>query len=357
MITALASLALFAASPAGDETASEEWLELDREIASLAAPAFWSVQEPAVRMKWDAILSYQWSNDPFYLVGGEDLSGVELRRVRGSFSGDVGNYGFKISGELGSGVFAWRDAYVTWRCGDSGTAYFGRFKNPLLWSGWVSGFADPFHDIPITAAENAGRAPGAMYRLAIGRFEGVVAVQNGADGIADDHLIVGRAQWDVLGDTAFGPRHGAYGYDDAMQLSLAVAGSDDGAIDNGTLIAGELGFVTGPFSLRGDIIQYDEDYDAGTGLDLDGTIGSPKADTTPWTATLGYLFSGDQWEILARLEEFDDAADTGRFSAGVIYYTQFGPKLRWALLYQELSSDDLALEGTRLELSLALASG
>jgi hypothetical protein len=302
------------------------------------------------------ILSVQNSDDAFYMVGSENLSGFDLRRARGTFRGMVGDTSYKISGEISSGTMALRDAYLGWECGEILDVTFGRYKNPLLWSGRVSSFADPFHDVPVTAAENDGRGEGVMVEGTMGAFDLLLSVQNGSDGLASEQLLVGRAQWNMIGENAFGKWHGAYGYGDGMQLSAAVGFFDDGAIDNGSGISGEVGFVVDAFSLRADMVDYDENYDETTGVDLDDTIGTVKTNTTPSAITFGYLFGDDAWEILVRQEDFDDAAETDRSSIGLVWYSALGPKGRWALLYQELSSDDPSLEGTRVELSFALGT-
>jgi len=355
MISAASALLLLvpATSNGGDDSA--EWLELDREIASIAvAPTLADGDAPAI--SFDAILSYQASNDDFFMVGSESLSGVELRRVRGTWKGEVGEYRYKISGDLESGVMVLKDAYVDWDCAALLALRIGQYKSPLLWSGTVSSFADPFHDVQVTGSENNGRTPGLMLSSTIGDFDALLSIQNGFDGIADENRVVGRLQWNMLGENAFGKWHGAYGYGDQTQLSAAVGFFDDGAIDNGSGIAAEAGLVIGSFSARADAVQYDEEYDLGTVVDLDNTLGTSKADSTPSAVTLGYLFGEDEWEFLVRQESFDDASKTVRTSFGLVHYTEgFGPKLRWAILWQDLSSDSNVLEGNRLEVSLALA--
>ena len=62
-------------------------------------------------------------------------------------------------------------------------------------------------------------------------------------------------------------------------------------------------------------------------------------------------------EVLGRWENFDDAFETKRSAVGLIYYTELGPKGRWAVLYQEMSSDLPLNEGSRVELSFSLGTG
>jgi len=355
MTTALLAFALLAPVVPG-EGSSEEWLELDREIASLAlGPAF--QDEEAMRIAFELLVSYQASNGEVYEVDGEDVLGAELRRARLLWLGSVGDMRYTISGDLESGTMELKDAYASWTCSDSLDFQFGRYKNPLLWAGRNSSFHDPFNDVAITAEENNDRGTGVMVEGAMGDFTALLSVQNGVDDVADSQLVVGRLQWDLVGDqSAFGEWHGAYGYGQELLFSLAVSGSDDGAIENGTVLAGEAGLVAKPFSLRGDAVSYDEEYDVGTALDLDDVLGTSKANTSPTSLTAGFLFADDRWELLSRWERFDDEFETDRLSFGVAWYSDYGPNVRWALLYQELGSDLETLEGQRVELSVALAN-
>ncbi len=349
--------ALFLVAPVALGSESSDWLELDREIASLArggAPA----ADGGPSISYDTIVSFQSSNGEFYESGGEDLSGFELRRARLTFKGGVADtkYTYKIQGDLESGEMALKDAYVAWDCSESLHMTFGRYKNPLVWSGRVSSFADPFHDQPITGDENNGRSNGLMLEGRYGKFAALLSAQNGVDGTADSMLFVGRLQWDVVGGNAFGKWHGAYGYGEDLLISAAVSASDDGAIDDGGAFAQELGLVMNPFSLRIDGVQYADEYDQSTGLDLDDLLGTDKAGTSPNSVTAGYLFGGDAWEILARWESIGDDFETDRKSAGIVHYTTLGPNGRFALLYQSLQSDSDVLDGERFEISFALAS-
>jgi hypothetical protein len=357
MIPAVTALLLLppvlTAGGGGDD--SSAWLELDREIASLAAAPL-PAEGEGPKISVDAILSYQYSEDDFYTGGtGENVSGVVLRRVRSTFQGSFGDYSYKVSGDLAGGVMSLRDAYATWACCELLDVTIGRYKGPLLWSGRVSSFADPFHDVQVTGAQNDERQAGVMLESTIAAFDLLLSLQNGVNGIDNEGLIVGRVQWNLIGENAFGKWHGAYGYGEETQLSAAVGFSDDGAIDNGSATAAEAALVMSSLSLRADAVQYDKNYDVATGLDLDPTLGTSKADTTPMAVTLGYLFGDDEWEALARQESFDDVFKTVRTSFGIVHYTEFGPKLRWALLFQDMSSDLPDFDGHRVEVSLSLA--
>jgi hypothetical protein len=351
------ALSLLAPATEGGPSDQADWLELDREIASLGAPGAQNPYDGALgHIAFELITSYQASNGEFYEVGGDDILGAELRRARLIWTGAVGEMRYVISGDLESGTMELKDAYAAWTCSDSLDFQFGRYKNPLLWGGRLTSFADPFLDVPITTEENNDRFTGILVEGGMADFSALLSVQNGVDDLSDKQLIVGRLQWDILGESAFGRWHGAYGYGEELAFSAAVAASDDGAIENGTVIAEELGLVARPFSLRGEAVQYDDEYDVGSSLDPDDTLGIAKDGTSPTSLTAGYLFGDDTFELLARWERFDDLAETDRLSFGLVWYSSYGPNGRWALTYQELGSEDELLEGERFELSFALAN-
>ena len=340
----------------GNGEDKNDWLELDREITNLHRSIL-AQDDNNLRFGLDLIVSGATSDDPFYQIAGDDLAGFQLRRARLTARGNVGNASYKISGELSSGTLTLRDAYASWKLSDASTTRFGRYKTPLLWGGFSSAFYELFHDKTITSGQNDDRQIGVYWNHSIGQWSWILNAQNGVDGQSDDLFFVGRIQYDVLGDTAFGKYHGAYGYDDHVQLSVAVSAADDQGIDDGTLTAAEVGLVTNGFSLRADAVQYDEDYDDPLALlDPDEILGTSKADTSPFTVTGTYLFGNSRWELIGRLEEFDDDMDTSRASGGLIYYSEAGPEGRWAFLVQDMSSDDPLMEGTRIELSFSLAS-
>ncbi len=364
MLRAPATLAFLVAAtgPAfggGNGEDSKDWLELDREITNLHRSMLVS-DENNLEFGADIIVSAAISDDPFYQLNGNDLTGFRLRRARLTAKGNVGETGYKISGELSGGDFSLKDAYTTWKLSESSSVRVGQYKSPLLWSGYTSSFLDPFHDVVITGGQNDDRTLGAYWGHSSGQWSMILSAQNGVDGQTDDFLLLGRVQYDVLGDTAFGKYHGAYGYSDELHISVALAGASDQAIESGTLLAAEFGLVTNGFALRGDVVSYNDDYDFVlaplTPLDPDEILGTVLAGTTPFTTTVSYLFGDSGWEVLGRIEEFDDVLDSRRSSAGIVYYTDLGPEGRWALLVQDTGSDDETMEGTRIELSFALKS-
>lgn len=366
MIHALHTLAVLVPLSLGaGEGDSAEWLELDREIASLTSAP--SAKDGGVRAKLDIITSIQHSEDPFYQpTPGDDLAGVQLRRARATFLGDFdnGSHGtgsYRVAFETSSGAARLTDAFITWE-GPVATRFTtGRFKNPFLWTARSSGFLEHFHDLTITGGANNDRQLGAIIEGNVGDFDWLFCLQNGVDGVVDETKTIGRVQWNIVGANAFGKHHGAWGYGSETQISVAASSTDDGGISDGSLTAAEFGMVADGLSFRADMIAYDDNYDDALSdpdlaMDLDDVLDTPKAGTEPATVTLGYLFTGNEWEVLARWEEFDDSFDTNRSSLGIVWYGNTGPTGRWSLIYQEMASNDSAGEGSRLELSFSLAS-
>ncbi|MEM7309058.1 MAG: hypothetical protein AAF682_20410 [Planctomycetota bacterium] len=337
----------------GSEDSNNEWLKLDRELQGMTS-ALSAQDETGPNFGLEMVITQQYSEDDVFSSGGKDLSGTVLRRARLLFSGSVGDTNYFISGEMSDGTMELVDAYASWNVSEASTLYFGQYKGPLLWSGRSNRFYDRFLDLPITGDETDDRTPGIMFESGLGSFRWLLSAQNGADGTGDDFRLIGRAEWDVIGDGAFGRDHGAYGYSEGTQLTVGVGFLDDGAVSDGSAVAGDVGLVVDGLSVRADMVQYAEDYDATSGLDFDNILGTTKADTTPATVTVGYLFGEDEWELLARWEEFDDSLDSSRSSVGLVWYTPFGPAGRWSLLYQDVGSDADALEGARFELGFSL---
>lgn len=364
MLTAALALALTPApavppAPGGEDERSD-WLDLDREITSLASVL--AQDDGALAPSWGGYLriAYGLSDDEFFSgAPGADVSGFDLRSVRLVGRGEVGDYRYVVSFDGEDGTFSIRDAYASWSCSESIELSMGRFKRPLLYAGNVSSSRLLFLDRTNNGAQNDTRDVGVRVDGDFGQFGWLVAVQNGEDGgQQDDMQITGRIEYDAIGD-AFDRWEGAYMAPEGMNLGFAVAVADDMAVTNGTRTAGEVEMTTGSFYLRADVVVHDEEYDlpSGTpgGFDPDEVVGTNKADTNPYGVLLSYLFGESEYELLAGYDSLDDPANTGRVRVGLNWYQDgLGHKRKWTFSYSDFSSDDDLLEGDIWEVGLTL---
>ncbi|MCZ6598371.1 MAG: hypothetical protein O7B99_12085 [Planctomycetota bacterium] len=343
-----------AETPASGDTIEEPeaWIDLDREIAILQAAA---APSRAMTVSADFIATYAYSDDVAYTDSDDDLSGFDLRRARLTARTSVGDFDVKIQIELADGDAELKDGYIKKALSDNTSYQVGQYKSPLLHSGYISRTRNVFFDKTNSGGQNDNRELGVMLMGDWNKFGWFLSAQNGEDDQKSKKHLVGRFEFDFLGEGAFGQHEGAYGYGESTQFSVAIAASDDGAIDNGDLLAADARFVADRVSFALEAIEYDQRYDLATGLDPDEILGTSKADTTPWSVTGSYVLGDDDWEVVYRLEKFDDVSDTERVQVGLLRFVDgFGHKAKWSLIYSEFESDDPSLEGDRIEFGITL---
>jgi hypothetical protein len=353
----------------GTGLASEsEWPELDRELEALSS----TYQEQGTGGPnfggW-IIGAWDFSSDLTFTDAdsGEekDLSGVSLRSARVRAMGEVGQYGYKLefdffeseqslfvrqaitgmSVEPDTGLFGdpsarILDAYAQVNVGDTLSVRLGNFRTPLLQSALIDRNRTLFVDRSVLGSVFANRTAGAMI---YGDFEMVgwaVAVQNGDDGIADDYQFTGRVTVDLLGEGAGAMNEGAYSAGEETSLMLGAAITDDGSLDNGTVIAAEAYLASGPFSIAGEVADFDSDY---------GML----ADATPWSATGSFMIT-EAYEIGLRYQDIDDTDNTSLIS-GVLAWYHDDWNTKWQLEYTTASSDNDALDSDVITLGLAVS--
>lgn len=338
--SALAASVVGATGFAG--TGTDSWASLDRELESLSATL--SAQSGGPQIGGWIITSLDLVEDGEFDPGPppsvDDSLGFNLRSARVNVSGNVGDYGYRLSYDFGQEnlfggfVGAIKDAYATFRIGDTITGRLGNFKPPTLSSFLIERNRLLFLDRTIIAT-TFDRDLGAQVS---GDFETVgwwIAAQNGADGTADELLFTARVAVDLMGE-GVGAVEGAYGAPDGTALTLAAFFQDDGSFDDGTRIGAEARLTSGPFSAAGEVVDNDTDL----------------GDNTPWNVTFSYLFT-DQWEAAVRWEDMDDAADTTRISVGLNRYVM-GHDVKWTAQFSTGDSDDAALENDAISIGLAV---
>lgn len=348
-----------------------EWPELDRELEALSS----TYQDQTsggpeidgwIIGAWDYSSDLTTTDDTTGEV--KDLSGVRMRSARLRAMGDVNNYGYKLEFDFfdseqnlfvqnvlglsstdGSGIFDSGegdptghvlDAYGEVNVADSFNIRLGRFRPPVLQSALIDRNRTVFIDRSILGSIFATRDEGAMVNGDFERVGWYLAVQNGTDGVADDYLFTGRLTVDILGEGAGLTNEGAYNSGEETNLMLGASFSDDGALQDGTIIAGEAYLSSGPFALSGEIGDFDNSF---------GTL----ANSTPWAATGTYMIT-ENYEIALRWEEVDDAANSQVWSGGINWYHDDW-NTKWQLQYSTSNSDQVALEADVVSLGLVVS--
>ena len=120
-------------------TNDEEWLELDREIESLAAPVM-SPAQGGVNLSALIRVNMYYSDDDLATGGGEDIFGVEFQDIDLATWGQVGDFMWRVSGDFDTtgGDLSLEDGYVSWNCYEGIYTKFGSFKAPALRSQMVN---------------------------------------------------------------------------------------------------------------------------------------------------------------------------------------------------------------------------
>jgi hypothetical protein len=339
-----------------------EWSSLDQEIESLSSSLSAQAMTGPKINGW-VIASFRASSDEElgFTVDGEteDRQGFFLESARVEISGDVGSdYSYKLSFNLndsdlsdpdaddfGSNTgLSVRDAYASARIVENVNLRMGRFKQPFLRSGIISDNRLLFLDRTILGDLFDRRDLGLMVFGNFDTIDWYIAAQNGADGAADEYLFTGRVVANLMGE-GVGQVEGAFGAGDDTNLTIGASVADEGTLEDGLYWAIEAAFAQGPFSIAGEMVDFDEG-DAGTGFGT-GPLGNEFADTTPWSATASYMFT-EQYEFAVRYQDLDDDDDSNAYGASVNRYVQ-GHDIKWVVQWQRLESDALGADGDELE--------
>lgn len=335
-----------------------EWLSLDQEIEALSASLN---QNSGGGPNWYGWLQASWrySNDDALEVetapgSGEfnDLSGLMLDSVRLGVDGSVGDYGYRIEYDFADpslnstgvdsngdtfgveGFAGLLDAYITTMIADSVMLKIGSFRQPFVQGAllprnrllflWRSGIDQTF----------SVRDLGVQFS---GEFETVdwyAAVQNGSDGQGDEYLFTGRVEVDVVGG-GVGDLEGAWGAADEVAATVGLAIADDGAVDDGFHWAIDAAVTSGPLYVGAKIVDFD---DGPFGV-TDPVLGvNTVDDTTPWNATISYMFT-DMWEAALRYEDADDTDDSTAISFSINHYVQ-GHDIKWTGEFRTVDTDN-----------------
>lgn len=371
VLGALALTATSAPSLAGSGT--DEWLKLDKDIESLASSL--APQGSGATVSGFVKTSYAGSTDVdvAYGTGTNDLGGFSLDVIRLNFQGTVGNFGLFIAvdgaaedadintsvggeslmmlpshlwggvGEAGGvGVL---DAFVTFKVTNEIGGQVGQFRAPFLGESLHSEDQLLFMDRSALGNAWAWRDEGAMVSGTFGQIGAWLAAMNGDDHQGDELVVAGRIQFTAMGTAP--TVEGAYGATGAANLTVGAGYYDDGALTDGTAYCFDAFFNAGAFSASGQFVDHDKgigfvlpaDDEIGAG----GLVSSNTYDATPWSATAGFMFVPNQWEVAVRYEDFDDGENTTAITGGVNWY-QAGHAAKVQFNYSQVDSDSNANE-------------
>ena len=320
------------------------WASLDQEISGLSSslsaqnaggPKVGGWVITSLRSQGDAIGVD--TDDDDVIDSTVDELGFNLDHVRLHVTGDVSNdYSYKVSFEFEGGAADLKDAYIKWKMMDGISGTMGRFYLPTFRSATSDETKLLFLERTINGAVLNLRDEGIMVGGSFEMLNFGVAVQNGADSVADELRFTLNATADVMGKGA-GAVEGAYGAAEGTNLSVGgFYHMDDGfGVDGFDVFGVEAYFTMGALAVAAEF----GDYDA--------------LDQSPYSVTASYLFT-EMYEAALRYEDRDDAADTTDISAGVNRYSA-GHNLKWTAQYVTTSSDDANLETDTISVGATLA--
>ena len=305
----------------GVSYANNGWTTLDQEISGLSSsltaqnaggPKVGGWVITSVRSQGDG------AEDP---VTGDptDELGFNLDEVRLHVTGDVSNdYSYKVSFEFEDGAAELKDAYIKWKLMDSINATMGQFYIPTFRSATSDETKLLFLQRTINGQELNLRDQGIMVGGAFEMLNFGVAVQDGADGNADELAITLNVTADVMGKGA-GAVEGAYGAAEGTNLSVGGfyhLGADAGGDD---IFGIEAYFTMGAIAVAAEFADYD------------------TAGASPYSVTASYLFT-EMYEAGVPYEDEDNADNDTQITVGVNRYSA-GHNLKWTLQYQTIDSD------------------
>lgn len=360
---ALALGALASLASAKNE-AKSTWMGLDEELHALSSNINVAQDGP----RFGAVLKtvYTHTDEEAFGAGApplEDISGFLLYNARLWAEGDFGDVAWRLSFDFGdeaSNDFGGDqdaqllDAYARWQLAEMFAVTWGQFLFPTL----MGTSDDPFDLLFI----NRTRLAQAFYEwqlgaMASGDYEALrwfLAIQNGEDGIADEHRFSGRVEFDLGEGRRDRATRSSASRD--MDATIGVFGlMDDDGTDDVTVFGADARLWIGAFQVGAEIASVD---DGGLGVG-GGATGTPFLDVgfddaTPWSLYAAYGIVPDEWELAVRWEDLDDdTADATVLTAGVNWYPENAPA-KWQLNWISVDADDEAADGDAIQLGLVV---
>jgi hypothetical protein len=292
---------------------------------------------------------------------GEDISGVRLYDAQIWFQAELYGYELFIRADAanasafppiettsGVGPLELLDAYVRKDFAEDFAFFFGQFKCPLVTSANVGdGNLAMIERTRIGQLFSAPGAyqPGVAITYDHGPFHAKLVGQNGADGAADGHGLVARAEY-RMGE---GPRlqEGAFGAPEGFNATFGAGyfsdDSDVGGEDFGSAWTVDMYATMNALSLEAEILGADEEL-------ASRALGNTADDALPWDVTVGYLFLPD-WEAFLRYQDLDNEASATLASLGLNYYVA-GHSAKWQAGFT--SYDDDAIDGSIFQVGFSV---
>lgn len=272
---------------------------------------------------------------------GQDFNGFGFNDVDIWAEMDLDNFEFRVNFDASTGTTILEDAYARWLKSESLEVSFGNFKPNTLFSATV----DPDHlvlndrTILGTLFDRWDLGVGAAGDIEkLGYF---VSVTNGANGPADNTLLVARAEFRVHGEERVPLQEGNHGLEEQEIKIGAVYYSDTGNE--------EIGFGIDALARAeryGGLVEY---MRFGDGLSGNAVFPfltvSLVPDSSPFTAT-GWVNLDDNFQIAARYQSSDNNDALDIVGGGLTFFPEDLPMAITAdaNFYSDDTNDGFALQ-------------
>ena len=345
------ALAIAATGTVGfaEPTDSNDWLELDSEINSLAT-SYASAQDG---MGWTALLrfTYTFSSDDIATGGGDDVSGFKFEDVDMAFWGGVGTYQWRVSWDVANGVGGFilddltlEDAFIMFECEEYFTTTAGNYKMRVLMSNDVDPERQLFIDrTPLGSAFDFWDA-GVELTGTQDMLRWYAALQNGSNGQNSGHRYSVRAEYDF--GTGASLNEAALGANDDFNGTVGATYFNDDTLSGDTsMIAIDFRGTYGLFGMGAEIAFIDEDLANNLSTSVDFSRISNTAlsfanddDTNPLSIWLSYCLN-EEFEGAVRFDDLDNMADESIISVVVNWYRS-SHNAKWQLQVSDVDSDN-----------------
>jgi hypothetical protein len=316
-------------------SSTHDWQTLDMELTTLAQAAPQAGNAGAGVSGWvqvSARLQEDGVDTNADTVGDADELGFLVDQVRLHFQGKVTpDTEYKIGVDILTSTTDLQDAYIRWTLAEGQTLTAGRFLRPGFKSGMLPKLKLFFLQRTRIGALMYRHDLGALGGMKLGPALVQAAISNGDDDQQEDLAYTLAVGADLLGKGA-GSVEGGWGAAEGTNLYGSVFAFDDGSFDDGAAFGAESHLTTQGFTVSAELASFGDELNYNPNPKQVGEEGS-----TPWGVTLSYLFA-ERWEAAVRYEDYDDAENRTRWTAGANHYLA-GHNLKWTLQYLATDSD------------------